>query len=246
MRKGGQVEALDQIEKFQEFLEGSYKNALHEVLSKGLDALIIDFFDLSKFDHELAEQLLDEPEETIKAAEIAIEQTDIGKKLRVRFKNLPLTQMADIRNLRAVHLGKLLCIEGIIRQSSDVRPEVITAKFECSSCGNKLTMAQTENKFREPRKCSCGWKGKFRLLEKELVDLQRIVIEETAYRLDGGAQPKRLPVFLREDLVDPRMTKWAIPGAAVIINGLLKEIPIPAKEGGLSNRFDILIYSNFI
>ncbi len=240
------VEASEQIEKFQEFFEASYKNALHEAVTRGEGALIVDFFELSKFDHDLAEQLLDEPEETIKAAEIAIEQIDLGKFLRVRFQSLPDAQKISIRNLRSFHLGQFICLEGTIRQASEVRPEVVMAKFECPSCGNTIKLAQTEQKFREPSRCSCGRKGFFRLLSKDLVDVQRLVIEESAHLLEGGAQPKRLAVFLREDLVDPKMTKWAIPGASVIVNGVLKEIPIPAKDKGISTRFDIVMNANFV
>ena len=39
-----------------------------------------------------------------------------------------------------------------------------------------------------------------------LVDTQRIVIEESP-DVTGSAQPRRISVFLTEDLVDPKMDK---------------------------------------
>ncbi|RME55062.1 AAA family ATPase [Candidatus Woesearchaeota archaeon] len=240
------LEAIDQVEKFQEFFEINYVNDINKAISKGLRSINVDFFQLTKFDPDLAEVLLEEPEEVIKAAELAIEQFEIKKPLRVRFYNFPESQKIFIRNIRSDHLNKFIAIEGIIRQASNVRPEVVSARFECPSCGNIITMQQNENKFREPSRCSCGRRGKFRLLSKDLVDAQRLVIEENAQSLEGGAEPKRLSVFLREDLVEPRMEKKTTPGKSVVVTGILKEVPIPARDGGISTRFDIVMNANSI
>jgi DNA replicative helicase MCM subunit Mcm2 (Cdc46/Mcm family) len=240
------IDAAEQIEKFQEFVEQSYQKQLHENLSKGLNFLVLDFFELTKFDPKLADQLLEEPEETLKAAEMALEQFDVKKGFRVRFKNLPKSQEVYIRNLRSKHLNKFIAMEGIIRQSSEVRPQAVSAKFECPSCGNTITMPQIDVNFREPSRCSCGRKGKFRLLSKELIDVQRIVIEESPENLEGGAQPKRMQIFLREDLVEPRMEKRTTPGTRIITNGVMFELPIPTKTGGTSTRFDLGVNGNFV
>ena len=239
------VDASEQIDKFQEFFSQAYNKAIHELMAKGQKTLEVDFFELTKYDPDLAEQLLEEPAETIKAAEMAVQQADAAG-IRVRFHNLPQTQRILVRNLRHQHLAKLICLEGIIRQSSDVRPEAVSAKFECPTCGNALTIMQTEAKFREPSRCSCGRKGHFRLLSKQLVDIQRIVIEESPELLEGGAQPKRLSVFLREDLVEPRMEKRTVPGTKIRVTGVLDEVPIPHREGGISKRFDIVLNANHI
>lgn len=238
------IDASEQIEKFQNFFESSYINDLQGLSSKGGSALNVDFFELTRFNPDLAEELLEEPEETIKAAEAASEL--LGFKVRVRFRNLPESQQVYVRNLRKDHLDKFLAIEGIIRQASDVRPETVSAVFECPSCGGKLRIAQTDTKFREPTRCSCGRKGFFRLLTKDFVDAQRLVIEEAPQSLEGGAQPKRLSVFLREDLVEPKMEKRTTPGTNVRITGILTEVPIPHKLGGMMTRFDLSVAANHI
>ncbi len=240
------IDANEQIEKFQEFLEEVYRHNVEESVLAGRTFLVIDFFDLSKFNHELAEELLDHPEDTTKAAEIAIGQLEFGKALRVRFRNLPESQKVYIRNLRSVHLGKFVCVEGLIRQASDVRPKVVSARFECPSCNNIITILQVDQKFREPHRCSCGRKGHFKLLEKELIDAQRLVVEESSNTLEGGGQPRRLAIFLREDLVEPKMEKRTTPGSGVRINGVVDEIPIPTKDGGTSTTFDIVMNANYI
>ncbi|MDP3729037.1 MAG: minichromosome maintenance protein MCM [bacterium] len=240
------IDAAEQIEKFQEFIEQSYQQQLHEHMNKGLQFILIDFFDLTKYDPKLADQLLLEPEETVKAAEMALEQFEVKKGFRVRFRNLPKSEEIYIRNLRSKHLNRFIAMEGVIRQSSEVRPQAVSAKFECPSCGNTITMPQVDQQFREPSRCSCGRKGKFRLLSKDLVDVQRLVIEESPENLEGGAQPKRMQIFLREDLVEPRMEKRTTPGTRIVVNGSLYEVPIQTKTGATSTRFDLAMQANYI
>ncbi len=241
------VDARDQIQRFQEFLEASYLKKIHELVSSGKRSLYIEFPELAQQDPELAEQLLMEPEETIKASEVALQQFDLPKEeFRIRFLNLPNSQKVKIRDIRSTHLDNLIMIEGIVRQASDVRPQVISAKFECRSCGNLITVPQIESKFREPQRCSCGARGRFRVSEKILVDAQRLVIEESTDALQGGEQPKRLSVFVREDMVEPKMEKKTTPGSKVKVIGILKEVPLTAKSGGQLTRYDLALETNSI
>lgn len=240
------MEVEDQIEKFRDFFESQYQKTIHAAVDKGEAALIIDFSLLSKFDPEISESLLDDPDDLLKAGEMALHNLEVENELKLRVKNLPKTQKYLIRNIRSAHLNRFLAIEGIVRQASDVRPQVTSAKFECPSCGNTLTMLQLDTKFKEPSRCSCGRKGKFKLLSKDLVDAQRIVLEESPESLGGGDQPKRIAVFLKEDLVDPHMEKRTTPGSKVRILGQVREVPIFLNTGVQSTRFDIVIDSNMV
>ena len=157
------MDAVEQIKQFKEFLEEIYKAELSEGVRKGLTFISLNFDELSKFNPDLAEDLLDMPEETIKAAELAVEQFDLPKEVKnfkARFYNLPESQKIVIRNIRSKHINKLITVDGAVRQKSDVRPQVTAAKFECPSCGNTLTVLQLDTRFKEPTKCGCGRKGK--------------------------------------------------------------------------------------
>lgn len=243
------MEASEQIKRFGEFFDLSYGAAIVENLRKGNKFLVVDFAELIKFDPELAEQLLEEPDEVIRAAELAIEDSgregDL-KKFKVRFRNLPKTQHIMIRNIRSNHIGKLFWTEGVVRQKSDVRPQAIVAKFECPACGNTISVPQLDKKFHEPSRCGCGKKGRFRLLSKELVDVQGIVLEESPEDLEGGDQPKRMQIFLQCDLVSPLSEKRTSPGSKIRIGGIIKEVPITLQTGGQSTRFDLLIEANCV
>ncbi len=244
------MDVSEQIKRFEQFIEQEYNIELLEAISLGNNFLLIDFADLSKFDPELADLLLDQPEEVLKAFEIAIkgihEVPESFNKIYVRFKNIPQSQSIRIRDIRSVNIDRFICAEGIVRQKSDVRPQVTTARFECPSCGNVLSVIQLEAKFKEPSRCSCGRKGKFRMLSKELVDAQKIALEEISEELEGGDQPKRIDVFLKNDLVSPLGDKRTNPGTKIRIVGQVKEVPIPAKDGGRLVRFDLMIEANSV
>ncbi len=240
------MDATTLINRLQEFVETSFFAEVLERIRTGRNRLRVNFDVLAKFDPELANKLLEEPENTLKACEIAVEQLEGHKGFKIRFYNLPKTQEIMIRDLRAEHLAKFIQIRGIVRQKSDVRPQMISARFECPSCGNIISVLQLDTKFREPERCGCGRKGKFRLLEKELVDSQRIVLEESPDELEGGEQPKRLSIFLRQDLVAPITDKLTNPGSKVVVTGYIKEVPISLPTGGQSTRFDLILETNDI
>ncbi|MBU1973892.1 MAG: ATP-binding protein [Nanoarchaeota archaeon] len=238
----------EQIKIFRDFIEQNYYPQLLETVRKGHSFIVLDFSELIKFNSEISEELLENPEELLKAAELAIKEFDLPKKLTkftVRLKNLPESQTIMISEIRSKNLTKLITVEGIVRQKSDVRPHVKTAKFECPSCGNILSVLQLDTKYKEPTRCGCGRKGKFKEISRELVDGQGLVLEESPDNLDG-AQSKRMNVFLKDDLVSPLSERRSNPGARVRVIGWVTEVPITLRTGGRSTKYDLIIEANFI
>jgi len=243
-----QVNGTEAISLFEDFFEEKYKQQIYENVIKGDHFLKIEFNELSLFNPDLAENLLSEPEEFIQAAQLAVESLDLEecKKVKVRFVNLPQFSFVLIRDIRSKHIGKFIRTEGVITQKSDVRPQAISSRFECPSCGNIITVLQNELALKEPTKCGCGRKGKFRIIGQEMIDAQRIVLEELSESLEGGEQPKRMNVFLRDDLVSPFSEKRTTPGSKVMISGIVKEVPVTLRSGAKSVNFDILFCSPFL
>ncbi len=233
----------DLIIEAKEFFE-YYKQEIGKYAKKGKKAVQVSFQDIASFSHTLADQILLKPEELLSILELALDEIGIIKKARVRLTELPKSQQLQIREIRAKHLNQMIVVEGIIRQASDVRPQIVNAKFECPSCGTVISVLQIEKKFREPARCSCGRRTGFKLVSKEMVDAQRVIVEETPESLTGGEQPRRLNVFLKEDLVEPRMEEKTTPGSKIKIIGILKEVPIPLRTGAISTRFDLALEAN--
>lgn len=240
------MEVDDQINVFKDFIEKTYKKEILDIIRKEQKYILIDFAKLSMFSPELAEQLLNDPVDTIKNFELTLDDSYSTKGFKSRFFNLPESQKLSIRNIRAKDLNKFYYYEGLVRQKSDVRPQTTLAKFECPGCGNIIVIPQLDPKFQEPTSCSCGRKGKFKLLEQELIDVQGIVLEESADSLEGGEQPKRVNIFLKEDLVSPISDRATNPGSKIRVYGVVKEIPKEVKSGGKSTSFDILVEANYI
>ena len=222
----------------------SYKKEIGKSLRGNEHIVKLDFDVLSKFSPMLSEKLIETPEEIISLLEVILSETGLTKNPRIRFETLPESSKIKIKEIRAKNLDQFIAIEGIVRQASDVRPQVVNARFECPTCGAILSVLQIDRKFREPSRCSCGRKGLFKLLSKEMVDAQRLVIEESPDSLEGGEQPRRMNVFLKEDLVDPKMEDRTTPGSKVRIIGVLKEVPVPLPQGSISTRFDLAVEAN--
>ncbi len=240
------MEVEDQIKVFREFIEQNYYPQLLEAVRKGNTFLILDFSELVKFNPELSDEILESPIELLKAAELAVKEFDLPKKVakfNVRLRNLPESQKVKISEVRSRHLGKLIWMQGVVRQKTDVRPHVTSSKFECPSCGNILNVFQLDKKYKEPSRCSCGRKGKFKEISKELVDGQGLVLEESPDDLDGS-QPKRINVFLKDDLVSPIPEKKSSPGSRILLCGSIVEVPVVLRTGGQATKYDLIVEAN--
>ena len=149
------MEREEIITRGAEFLREDYYNDLVGAASEGKKSIVIDFSLLDRFDTDLADYLLEFPEETLPAAEEATRQIDLPAeaKLKLRLINLPESKDIRIRNIRSEHVGKLIAVDGIVKRASEVRPEVSEAIFQCPECGTKHTVIQTEVFLRSPIEC---------------------------------------------------------------------------------------------
>lgn len=238
------METSELIAEIDAFIREVYLAKLAENISKGNNFIVINFADVISNNQTIANEILDNPDETIKAFEIAIEDI-IEKKAFARFINLPKTQQINIREKRAKDIGKFIYIEGVIRQKSEVRPKVILIKFECPVCGNTITRMQVDDEIREPISCQCGRKGRFTMMSQELVDCQRLKIEEDLMHTEGE-QAQRIDAFLIHDLVSPISEKRNQTGSRVKVYGVLKEVPILTKKGTKSTIYSWEIEVNYV
>lgn len=239
-----QLDAEEVRNEAKGFFE-SNKKAIGEVVKRGERVVKVDFFELSQLSPKISESLIDRPEEVIQLMEEALEELEWApKNARVRLLNISKSQEIYIRDIRSKNLNKMISIEGIVRKASEVRPMVTSAKFECPSCNNIISVIQTERKFKEPTRCNCGRRGGFKIIARNMVDAQTITIEEASDNLSGGEQPKRMMIYLKEDLVDPKMEIRTTPGSRVKIIGILQEIALSNSAGAMLVNYDLCINAN--
>jgi len=229
------------VAKFEDFFSTEYKGAIFEALEKYPDerSVIVDYLQLEMFDPDLADLLIEKPEEVIKAAQKAIKNIDTTRKnadLNVRFQNL--SNIIPLRDLRSKYIGKFVAVDGIIRKTNEIRPRIVNAMFECRSCMRLHEVSQKSNMVSEPALCNdCGGRS-FRLLqeESEFLDIQTTRLQEPLENLSGGEQPRQINVVLEDDLVDT-----ITPGDIIRITGTLKTV-----RDEKTKLFKNYIYCNYI
>ena len=239
-----------EVEDFEEFFRQYYPTEMEAAALAGKKSIIIDFSLLDKFKPDLADKLLSDPENTIKAARDSILNMDLlGENIGIepRFKNLPERFNLRIRNLRSEHIGKFVCLDGVVRRAAEVKPEVKTAIYQCPECGQKMEIIQTERYLAPPLLCEnpeCGRKGGFALLETKLFDARWVFIEEP-FEIVTGERPGEVSVYLKEDLTAPEMQRKTDPGSRLKINGVVKEIR-KIFRGKMRTQMDIYIDANYV
>ncbi|MBR2557073.1 MAG: minichromosome maintenance protein MCM [Methanobrevibacter sp.] len=230
------------IAKFEEFFATSYKDDVFEILETYPDerSLTVDYNDLEIFDPDLADLLIDKPEEVIGAAQLAIKNIDPLVKdadIHIRFANL--SNVIPLKTLLSKYIGTFVSADGIVRKTDEIRPRIETGVFECRGCMRLHEVEQSSgNRIIEPSLCSeCGGRS-FRLLQEEskYVDTQTARMQEPLENLSGGTEPKQMLMVLEDDLVDELN-----PGDKVRITGTLKTF-----REERSGKFKNYIYVNHI
>lgn len=241
------IQAAECVNIFKVFIEENYYGQLIENLRKDHDFLVIDFKELHKVELDLANELLEYPEDAIKAGEIALAQFDLdASNIKLRFKNLPDISKIKIVDNRVKHLGRFVSIIGEVSRKSKVFIDRISAKFACPTCENVINVLQLGDAFKEPSKCGCGRKGKFRLLSTEMVDIQELVLIDAIDKVKEGDMYQELIVILKDDLASPELNqKVYTPNNSVIVNGYFEEVEIISKTGGKSRRADKIFIANY-
>jgi len=236
------------FDRVESFVRDVLLEDVLKAVSHGERSLVVNFTELDRYDYELSDELVANTEEVLKAFEEAIDDLGLSDKpIKVRFRNLPRSTWFKIKDLRSEQLGKFVTVEGIIRQASEVRPEVAKTEWECVACQERISMFQTGLDLRKPKECpnfTCKNRKDFILVGKEFGDVQRIVIEENPENLEGSEQPSRLNVILRHDLVDPTFRRNLMPGNIIRVSGILKEMPL--KQGDSGKRYDIFMEANHL
>ncbi len=228
------------VTKFEEFFTERYEDEVIQAEKRGDESVVVEYKQIDRFSFELTEYLKENPEQGIDAAEegvLAIELLE--SEMSIRFVNMPEEDYVLLKNLRSEHIGKFVPVEGMIKRATQVKPEVVSAVFECTQCGDRYTKEQDSSELKSPYKCECGSK-RFKPLEKNMTDTQVVTLEENPESREGSEQPSSLSVRLEGDLVDPEFQKKIVPGNVVEVTGIVRETPLKKN----SKKFDIYMEAN--
>ncbi|UXD21705.1 Minichromosome maintenance protein MCM [Ignicoccus pacificus DSM 13166] len=255
-----ELEQLPPEEQFREFIEryqdeegkAKYKEMLKRIVIERKKSLVVDFHDIIDFSQELASLIIDKPREYIPKFEKVLKEIAsayAGKdyKVNLRFSNLPET--VKLREIRDIHIGKLIMIEGILVRVTQVKERIRKAYFRCEACGTIFPVIQNEIYIVTPSSCpneECPKRtGPFTFLadhpDNEYVNWQMMVVQEKPEELPAGQLPRSIEVIVEDDLVD-----IARPGDKVTIVGIVEAKPDKLLRKGSAAIFTIRIYANNI
>ncbi|KAI0193827.1 MCM2/3/5 family-domain-containing protein [Astrocystis sublimbata] len=157
----------------------------------------------------------------------ANQQTD--KLFAIAFYNLPL--VSRVRSLRAKNIGQLLSISGTVTRTSEVRPELSLATFNCAVCHAVIYNVEQTFRYTEPTQCpnqECGnrlaWQLDIR--QSTFVDWQKVRIQENSSEIPTGSMPRTMDVIFRGEIVDR-----AKAGERCIFTGALIVVPDVSQLG---------------
>lgn len=241
------MDSASLISSCRAFIEENYKSQLLEHNGKGNNRLVIDFYKLSSYSVDLSEEFFDDPNKFFTAMGLACCEVlqDVKKNFNTRFFNLPKNTFIDISCIRSKNINTFITVKGVIRSRTSVTPSITSISFECPSCGNVISVLQTESKIVEPNKCGCGRKGKFKMLSKELIDGLSMRVEESPEFIDSN-RLESIHIIAREDLTDEKIEPKLVQGRAVEVSGVLKTVFKTARDGSLKTELSWYLDANYI
>jgi len=235
----------DIVEEFDKFFDQVYGKKVEEFTSLYPDkkSLEINYHDFESYNDEIADRLIEKPDIVIEAAEKALQKKkpinlEIPFEPHVRFFCLPQDGRPLIQDIGADHVGKMICIDGLITKRTEIRPKVKIMVLKCGLCDN-VEKIPVEKETIIPDVCSSCKRRTLKPVSEEsrYVNLQRAEAQEPLERLRGGAPASHMELWLEDDLVNT-----IIPGQRVEITGILRIRPYREARGTFSRT----IYSTFL
>ena len=225
-------------EQFEDFLKsvedrnGSpvYRSKISQLVSTEGKSLVVDFGDLLKYNNDLANRVLLEPDSSLASFKIATFETmrsenalyadRVKRELAVRLRGL--TDLVPLRKVDTSYIDHMIAISGMVVRTSELRPMMTEAAWLCPS-GHLTYQEQDDMMLKRPPKCElCGEMRNFELDRRHsrFIDFQVIRIQELPEELPPGQLPQFFDVNIEGDIVNT-----ARPGDRVVMTGVVRAVP---------------------
>ncbi|MGC8671334.1 MAG: minichromosome maintenance protein MCM [Candidatus Micrarchaeia archaeon] len=226
------VAAKEFEDKFLEFYNAYYTEQINALFVSYpvKRSLSVNIADLEKFDHELAEELLNNPDNVIPSANSALAKLnpkpDATKPVYARFFNPDTSNAPLLQDVGSEQIGKLLTLDSLVIKRSEIMPKVHVGVFKCNVCGTvvKIDMDRQE----APEICpQCHHKSLKQVTEEsEFINLQRLEVQDPLEKLKGNVPNWHMEIWLQDDLVNS-----VLPGDRADITGILRIRPRITRTG---------------
>ncbi|PIT84842.1 AAA family ATPase [Candidatus Micrarchaeota archaeon CG10_big_fil_rev_8_21_14_0_10_45_29] len=219
------------ISLWEEFAQGYCADALAKLEANypTKRSLQVDFADISKFNGELADFLIERPDIALPAFEKVIKKPtagvmDIVFEPHVRIFGIPDSNLL-IQDVSSSHIDKLITVKGVVIKRAEVMHKVRIAIYKCLMCEHVMRVPITR-KMIAPEVCPECKRRSLKLDEEGsyFVDIQRAEFQELLERIRGNAPAAKLELMVEDDLVN-----LLVPGESIEVTGCLRLRP-PTKS----------------
>ncbi|MFI5412375.1 MAG: minichromosome maintenance protein MCM [Candidatus Micrarchaeales archaeon] len=229
--------------RFDDFFERYYRSQIEDLIIAfpAKRSLNVDFNDLSKFDPELANELVEKPDLVIEAATESLKgklgDIEIGEhEVHARFfgqnANSPLVQ-----DVGSAFIGKLITLDSLIVKRSEINPKAKIDAYKCAYCGAVYKFRAGKDEVLEICQ-QCKRKSLKQIPEdSSFVNLQKIAVQDPLEKLRGNTPTWQLEVWIEDDLVNS-----VIPGDIIELTGILRIRPRRNAKG----KNDKSVYTMFV
>ncbi|KAK7206262.1 MCM2/3/5 family-domain-containing protein [Myxozyma melibiosi] len=163
----------------------------------------------------------------------------IHPEIHVRISDMP--NICDIRNLREVHLNRLVSVEGVVTRRTGVFPQLKYIKFNCTKCNTVLGpfFQESDVEVKVSFCHNCQARSGFTInTEKTMYrNYQKITLQESPGTVPAGRLPRHREVILLWDLID-----CAKPGEEITVTGIYKN----SYDGQLNARNGFPVFTTLI
>jgi replicative DNA helicase Mcm len=225
-------------EMFEDFLKsvtdrsGSsvYRSKISQLISDEGKSLVVDFGDLLRYNNDLANRVLLEPDSSLASFKIAAFETmrsenalyadRVKRELTIRLRGLP--DLVPLRMVDTSYIDHMIAVSGMVVRTSELRPMMTEAAWTCPS-GHLTYEVQEDLALKRPAKCElCGEVRNFELDRRHsrFIDFQVFRVQELPEELPPGQLPQFFDVNVEGDIVNT-----ARPGDRVVLTGVVRAVP---------------------
>ncbi len=225
-------------ELFEDFLKSVadrsgnsvYRNKISQLISSEGKSLVVDFGDLLRYNNDLANRVLLEPDSSLASFRIAAFETmrsenalyadGVKRELTVRLRGLP--DLVPLRRVDTSYIDRMIAISGMVVRTSELRPLMTEGAWLCPS-GHLTYQDQDDLPLKRPPKCElCGETRNFELDRRHsrFIDFQVVRVQELPEELPPGQLPQFFDVNIEGDIVNN-----ARPGDRVVLTGIVRAVP---------------------
>ncbi|XP_014667291.1 PREDICTED: DNA replication licensing factor mcm7-like isoform X2 [Priapulus caudatus] len=170
---------------------------------------------------------------------------ELIRRFEVSFKAQGREKHMAIRDVKAEHIGQLVCVKGIVTRCTEVKPMMQVATYTCDQCGAETYQPISAPTFMPlimcpSEDCTVNKSGGRLYLQtrgSKFVKFQELKIQEHNDQVPVGSIPRSMTVFLKGEC-----TRMASPGDHISITGVF----LPMMKVGFKQMQQGLLSETFL